>query len=57
MLWVKVKRIFKAPEVQKNLHEVGAVPAPMTPEQFVAFIGAERRKWQEAVQAAGVTMQ
>ena len=52
-----MKRIFKAPEVQKNLHEVGAVPAPMTPEQFVAFIGAERRKWQEAVQAAGVTMQ
>jgi tripartite-type tricarboxylate transporter receptor subunit TctC len=29
----------------------------MTPEQFVAFIGAERRKWQEVVQAAGVTMQ
>ena len=29
----------------------------MTPEQFVAFIAAERRKWQEVVQAAGVTMQ
>lgn len=56
-LAAEVKRIFEAPEVQKNLQEVGAVPAPMTPEQFVAFIGAERRKWQEVVQAAGVTMQ
>jgi tripartite-type tricarboxylate transporter receptor subunit TctC len=56
-LAAEVKRIFEAPEVQKNLQEVGAVPSPMTPEQFVAFIAAERRKWQEVVQAAGVTMQ
>jgi tripartite-type tricarboxylate transporter receptor subunit TctC len=56
-LAAEVKRIFEAPQVRKNLQEVGAVPAPMTPEQFVAFIGAERRKWQEVVQAAGVTMQ
>jgi tripartite-type tricarboxylate transporter receptor subunit TctC len=29
----------------------------MTPEQFVTFITAERRKWQDVVQAAGVEVQ
>jgi len=53
----EVKRIFEAAEVQKNMAEVGAVPSPMTPEQFSGFIAAERRKWQEVVQAAGVQMQ
>ena len=37
--------------------EVGAVPSPMTPEQFIAFIAAERSKWQEVVQTAGVQAQ
>jgi tripartite-type tricarboxylate transporter receptor subunit TctC len=56
-LAAEVKRIFELPEVQKTLTEVGAVPSPMTPEVFTAFIAGERRKWQEVVQAAGVTVQ
>ena len=56
-LAAEVKRMFEAPETQKTLTEIGAVPSPMTPEQFVAFIAAERKKWQEVVQAAGVTVQ
>lgn len=56
-LAAEVKRLFEAPDVQKNLTEIGAVPSPMTPEQFVAFITAERRKWQEVIQAAGVQAQ
>ena len=56
-LAVEVKRIFEAPERQKSLLEVGAVAAPMTPEEFGAFIAGERRKWQEVVQAAGVEVQ
>lgn len=56
-LAAEVKRIFQSPEVQKNLAEVGAVPSPMTPAEFTAFITAERKKWQEVVQAANVTMQ
>jgi tripartite-type tricarboxylate transporter receptor subunit TctC len=56
-LAAEVKRIFSEPEVQKNLAEVGAVPAPTTPEEFTDFIAAERRKWQEVVQAAGVQVQ
>ena len=46
-----------APEVRKNLSEVGAVPSPMTPDEFVEFITAERRKWQDVVRAAGVEQQ
>jgi tripartite-type tricarboxylate transporter receptor subunit TctC len=53
-LATEVKRIFETPAVQKNLADVGAVPSPMTPEQFTAFITAERQKWQEVVKAANV---
>jgi tripartite-type tricarboxylate transporter receptor subunit TctC len=56
-LAAEVKRIFEQPDVQKTLTDVGAVPSPMTPEAFTAFIAGERRKWQEVVQAAGVTVQ
>jgi tripartite-type tricarboxylate transporter receptor subunit TctC len=54
MLAAEVRRIFTAPEVQKSLLDIGAVPSPTTPEEFAAFIAAERRKWQEVVEAAGV---
>jgi tripartite-type tricarboxylate transporter receptor subunit TctC len=53
----EVKRIFQQPDVQKTLSEVGAVPSPMTPAEFAEFIAAERRKWQDVVQAAGVQVQ
>jgi tripartite-type tricarboxylate transporter receptor subunit TctC len=56
-LAAEVKRIFEQPAVQKNLADVGAVPSPMTPDQFRAFIAGERRKWQEVVQAAKVEAQ
>ncbi len=53
----EVKRIFEDPAIQKNLQEVGAVPSPMTPEQFKEFISAERKKWQEVVKAANIPQQ
>jgi tripartite-type tricarboxylate transporter receptor subunit TctC len=56
-LSAEVKRILEQPDVAKNLSDIGAVPSPMTPEAFADFISAERKKWQEVVQAAGVTAQ
>jgi tripartite-type tricarboxylate transporter receptor subunit TctC len=56
-LAAETKRIFESPEVRKTLGEVGAVPAPMEPAQFVQFIAAERRKWQQVIQTAGVQLQ
>src|SRR5262249_9434320 len=53
----EVKRIFLQPDVQKTLSEVGAVPSPMTPAEFTEFITAERRKWQDVAQTAGVQVQ
>jgi tripartite-type tricarboxylate transporter receptor subunit TctC len=53
----EVKRIFEQDDVRKTLNEVGAVPSPMTPEEFTQFITAERTKWQDVVKAAGVEVQ
>ena len=52
----EVKRILDLPEVKAKFFEIGAVPSPMTPEQFASFIGAERQKWEEVVKAAGVKL-
>jgi tripartite-type tricarboxylate transporter receptor subunit TctC len=53
-LAAEVKRIFEEPATAAKLKEVGAVASPMSPEQFAAFIGDERKKWQEVVKAAGL---
>jgi tripartite-type tricarboxylate transporter receptor subunit TctC len=56
-LAAEVKQIFGAADVQGKLKEVGAVPSPMTPEAFTTFISAERAKWKDVVEAAGVSIQ
>lgn len=56
-LAAEVKTIFTSADVQKTLAEVGAVPSPLTPDAFAAFIAAERAKWQEVVKAAKVQPQ
>ncbi|BAT58244.1 tripartite tricarboxylate transporter family receptor [Variibacter gotjawalensis] len=55
-LAAEMKRIFTSPEAQKSLAEIGAVPSPITPAEFSAFINEERKKWQEVVKAANVTL-
>jgi tripartite-type tricarboxylate transporter receptor subunit TctC len=49
-----VKRAFSAPDVVDALRKVGGDPAPMSPDQFAAFIASERPKWHKVVDAAGV---
>jgi tripartite-type tricarboxylate transporter receptor subunit TctC len=56
-LAAEVKVTFDNPEQTKKLTEIGAVASPMSPEQFVEFIAAERKKWQDVVKAAGVSIQ
>ena len=53
----EVKTIFDSPEQRKTLMEIGAVATPMSPEQFVEFIAAERKKWQDVVKASGASIQ
>jgi tripartite-type tricarboxylate transporter receptor subunit TctC len=53
----EVKTIFDSPEQKNKLVEIGAVASPMSPEQFVEFIAAERKKWQDVVKASGASIQ
>jgi tripartite-type tricarboxylate transporter receptor subunit TctC len=53
----EVKTVFDSPEQKKKLMEIGAVATPMSPEQFVEFIAAERKKWQDVVKASGASIQ
>jgi tripartite-type tricarboxylate transporter receptor subunit TctC len=48
-----IKRILDLPDVKEKLLEIGAIAAPMTPEEFTAFIDSERTKWAEVVKASG----
>ncbi|GGE39264.1 MFS transporter [Agaricicola taiwanensis] len=52
-----VKRIVAKPEVDKRLKEIGAVPSPMTPEEFTAFGADERVRYKEIVSKAGIVPQ
>jgi tripartite-type tricarboxylate transporter receptor subunit TctC len=56
-LAAEVRTVFDDPDQKKKLTEIGAVASPVTPEQFVAFISAERKKWQDVVKASGATIQ
>ncbi|NWG25257.1 MAG: tripartite tricarboxylate transporter substrate binding protein [Pseudorhodoplanes sp.] len=49
----EVKAMLETPANAQKLTEIGAVPSPMTPEQFADFIAAERKKWSEVVKASG----
>ena len=55
-LAAEVKRILLLPEVDQKLSDIGAKPTPMTPEEFAAFIDAERKKWAEVVKISGATV-
>jgi tripartite-type tricarboxylate transporter receptor subunit TctC len=52
----EMKRILELPDVKDKLFEIGAIAAPMTPEEFVKFIDAERTKWAEVVTASGAKL-
>jgi len=51
-----MKRILELPDVKEKLFEIGAIAAPMTPEEFTKFIDAERTKWAEVVKASGAKL-
>jgi tripartite-type tricarboxylate transporter receptor subunit TctC len=56
-LAANVKRIFLQPELAAALQNVGGEPAPMTPDEFSAFVKAERVKWGAVVKQAGLKME
>lgn len=53
-LAAEVDHVFRMPDVASTLTKLGADPAPMSPDQFAAFIASERPKWRKVIDAADV---
>jgi len=54
-LSAEVQRILRTPEMSDRLKGMGATPIGNTPEEFAAFIAAERQKWAEVIKAANIS--
>ena len=48
-----VTKILESPEMRERLMGQGAEAAPMTPQQFGAFISSELAKYARIVKASG----
>jgi tripartite-type tricarboxylate transporter receptor subunit TctC len=49
----ETNRVMKLPEVQSRLPKEGLAHVAMSPEQFGAFVKAEKEKWAPLVKASG----
>ena len=49
----EIVRIINAPDVRQKLVDMGAEPAPNTPEEFAAMVKAEVTKWADVVRKSG----
>jgi tripartite-type tricarboxylate transporter receptor subunit TctC len=52
----EIVRIINAPDVRQKLVDMGAEPAPNTPEEFAAMVKAEVAKWADVVRKSGATV-
>jgi tripartite-type tricarboxylate transporter receptor subunit TctC len=48
--------VLNSAEIKKQFETFNAVPAPLTPQQFAAFILAEQAKWEPLILKAGVRL-
>ena len=48
-----MRQFLGSADVKTKFFEIGAVPAPMSPDEFAAFVAEERKKWAEVVKASG----
>jgi tripartite-type tricarboxylate transporter receptor subunit TctC len=49
----ELAKLLALPEVKERFGQQGAIPTPMTPEQYTSFIRAEQAKWGPVVKATG----
>ena len=47
-------RAYTAPDVREQLRAGGAYAAADTPEEFAAFVRAEKEKWGKVIREAGI---
>jgi tripartite-type tricarboxylate transporter receptor subunit TctC len=50
----EVTAVLKSPEMQKQLHDLGAEPELGSPAQYATFTKAEAAKWAQTVKGAGL---
>jgi len=55
-LYEAIREVLADPEVRARLERDGIEPIGSTPQEFAAFLDREITKWQEVVQAAGITL-
>ena len=48
-----VNAILDAPDMKQRLDQLGADPAPMSPEEYAKFVRTEIDKWAKVVRASG----
>ena len=53
----EINRILKLPEVVSRFNEQGAQALGGTPQDFAAFLGAQKNKWTRVVRDSGITAQ
>ncbi len=53
----EVNKLLATPELQAAIHDQGAEPSPMSPEQFENQVRTEYPKWKDIVHNAGVTIE
>jgi tripartite-type tricarboxylate transporter receptor subunit TctC len=47
-------RAYNAPEIREQLRAGGSYAAADTPEEFAAFVRAEKEKWGRVIREAGI---
>ena len=53
----ETKVAFAAPEIRQRLAPQGALMPLGSPEEFAAFIAAERQRWSEVIRKAGIRLE
>jgi tripartite-type tricarboxylate transporter receptor subunit TctC len=51
----EINASLNSASVKERLEQEGAVPAPMSPDQFASLIGTELGRWAKLIRDAGVT--
>jgi tripartite-type tricarboxylate transporter receptor subunit TctC len=53
----EIVRILQTPEMRKRLAELGAEPAALKPQEFLAFIRKENAKWEKLIDERNIEIE